>query len=201
MDHYQIISGRFQAAIETIAQSVDIVAEPLADSSALLTQALLADHKIVACGNGSDAALAQLFASKLLDRFEQERPALPAMALAADTASLTAIALQEGIEEIYSRQIRALGQSGDILFCIASGLPATNLQKAIAAAHERNMAVIILSTTRDEHLPRLLADGDFALVIDCQRQTLATELHLMVLHALCELVDNNIFGNYNGSHP
>ncbi|MEP1596046.1 MAG: SIS domain-containing protein [Halieaceae bacterium] len=201
MDHYQIISGRFQAAIETIAQSVDILADPLAESSALLTQALLADRKIITCGNGSDAALAQLFASKLLDRFEQDRPALPAMALTADTASLTAIALQEGLEEIYSRQIRALGQSGDILLCIASGLPATNLQKAIAAAHERNMAVIILSTTADEHLPRLLADGDFALVIDSQRQTLATELHLMVLHALCELVDNNIFGNYNGSNP
>jgi len=200
MDHYQIISGRFQAAIETIAQSVDILAEPLAESSALLTQALLADRKIIACGNGSDAALAQLFASKLLDRFEQERPALPAMALAADTASLTAIALQEGIEEIYSRQVRALGQGGDILLCIASGLPATNLQRAITAAHERNMAVIILSTTTDEHMPQLLIDGDFALVIDCQRQTLATELHLMLLHALCELVDNNIFGNYNGSN-
>jgi phosphoheptose isomerase len=200
MDHYQIISGRFQAAIETIAQSVDILAEPLAESSALLTQALLADRKIIACGNGSDAALAQLFASKLLDRFEQERPALPAMALAADTASLTAIALQEGIEEIYSRQVRALGQGGDILLCIASGMPATNLQRAIIAAHERNMAVIILSTTTDEHMPQLLIDGDFALVIDCQRQTLATELHLMLLHALCELVDNNIFGNYNGSN-
>lgn len=201
MDHYQIISGRFQAAIETIAQSVDILAEPLADSSELLTQALLADRKIIVCGNGCDAALAQLFASKLLDRFEHERPALPAMALAADTASLTAIAQQEGFEEIYSRQVRALGQSGDILLCIASNVPATNLQKAVSAAHERNMAVIILSTTKDDHLPRLLTESDCALVVDCQRPTLAAELQLMLLHALCELVDNNIFGNYNGSNP
>ena len=199
MDHYQIISGRFQATIETIAQSVDLLAEPLAQSSTLLTNALLADRKIIVCGNGPDAGLAQLFASKLLDRFEQERPALPALALAADAASLTAIAHQEGIEEIYSRQIRALGQAGDILLCIASTLAAASIQRAVTAAHERNMAVIILSITADEQLPGLLADGDIALVADCERQSLAAELHLMLLHSLCELVDNNIFGNYNGS--
>ncbi len=199
MDHYQIVSSRFQATIEAITESVDLLSEPLSHAGNALTQALLEDHKIMACGSGPDAALASLLVSNLLNRFERERPALPALTLASDTASLTAIARDEGVDEVFSRQVRALGGAGDILLCIACEPAPPSLQRAVSAAHERNMLVIVLSTASDQYLPGVLADGDIALVVDCDRHTHAAELHLMLIHTLCDLIDHNIFGHYEGN--
>ena len=199
MDHYQIVSNRFQATIEAIAESVDLLSEPLSHGGEAISQALLEDRKILACGNGQDAALASLLVSNLLNRFERERPALPALALATDSASLTAIARDEGLDEIFSRQVRALGGTGDILLCIASEPAPVNLQRAVSAAHERNMTVIVLSTASDARLPGLLVDGDIALVVDCDRHNHVVELQLMLIHTLCELIDHNIFGLYDGN--
>ena len=127
MDYYQIIAESFQSTIETIALSVDQLAGPIENGCQLMTQALLEDRKIVACGNGVDAALAQLFTSNLLSRFEHERPALPALTLGGDGASLTAIVQSSGVNDIFSRQVRALGQPGDVLLCISSSTGANNL--------------------------------------------------------------------------
>jgi len=194
MDYYQIIANNFQATIETIALSVDQLAEPIADASQMMTQALLEDHKILACGNGADAALAQLLTSNLLNHFARERPALPALTLAGDSASITAIAHSDGLEETFSRQVRALGQPGDILLCISSSVAAGNIARAMQAARERDMSIIILSNGADTELTGLLAAADIELPVSAARRASVVELHTMVLHALCELVDHNLFG-------
>lgn len=197
MDYYQIIAQNFQDTIETIALSVDNLAEAIDRGSQLLVTALLEDHKIVSCGNGVDAALAQLFSSNLLNRFEQERPALPALALGTDSASSSAIVQGSGADELFSRQLRALGQAGDVLLCINSSSGGGSLQRAIQAAHERNMTVILLSNTGDEELGALLGAQDVEMRIDAARQPRIVELHTMLIHCLCELIDHSLFGTYN----
>jgi phosphoheptose isomerase len=194
MDYYQIIAENFQSTIETIALSVDNLAEPIERGSQLMARALLEDRKIVACGNGVDAVLAQLFACNLLSRFEHERPALPALTLGGDGASITAIAHSSGVIDIFSRQLRALGQAGDVLLCINSSDGANNLLRAVQAAHERNMTVVALSNTGDSELSTLIRAEDVELRVDALRQPRIVELHTMAIHCLCELIDHSLFG-------
>jgi phosphoheptose isomerase len=194
MDYYEIIANNFQGTIETIALSVDNLAEPIANASQAITHALLQDRKVLVCGNGADAALGQLFCSQLLNQFTRERPALPALTLAGDSASVTAIADSDGIEEIFSRQIRALGQPGDILLCISSGTAASNLLRAAQAAGERDMTTIAMTSADDHQLASLLGTGDTELAVAASRPAGVVELHTMILHSLCELIDLNLFG-------
>lgn len=197
MDYYQIISSNFQDTIETIAQSVDSLAEPIGLASQLMVDTLLGDRKIIACGNGVDSALAELFACNLLGRFDQERPALPALALGANGASLTGIALGGGLNETYSRQLRALGQPGDLLLCINSAGDANNLQRAVQAAHERNMAVVALSNSSQLEVGSLLQQEDVEIRVDSRQRARIVELHTMTLHCLCQLIDHSLFGAYH----
>ncbi len=196
MDFYQIIAQNFQATIETIAVSVDVLAAPIEQSTNMMTGALLADGKILACGNGPDAALAQLFSSTLLNRLENERPALPAISLASDAPSLTAIATTSGINDIFSRQVRALGQPGDILLCISSGDGHNNLIRAVQAAHERNMGVIALSNRESGELSTLVRSEDVELQVNAPRSPTVIEIQTMVIHTLCELIDRSLFDSY-----
>ena len=140
--------------------------------------------------------LAQLFASNLLDRFEADRPALPALTLGGDNASITAIAQSSSINDIFSRQLRALGQDGDILLCINSSESAGNLLRAIQAAHERNMGVIVMSNTGEGELGTLIRDEDVELQVRATRRARVVEIHTMAIHSFCELIDHSLFGNY-----
>ena len=198
MDHYQIIADNFQSTIETIAMSVDSLAEAIEHGSEMMARALLADRKIIACGNGVDAALAQLFACILLNRFEADRPALPALTLGAENACVTAIAQSSSINDIFSRQLRALGQAGDILLCINSSRGAGNLLRAVQTAQDRNMGVILLSNSRDGELGVLIRPEDVQLQVPAKRQARIVEMHTMVIHSFCELIDHSLFGNYHG---
>jgi phosphoheptose isomerase len=197
MGYYQIIADNFQSTIETIAMSADDLATAIERGSHLMASALLADRKIIACGNGVDAALAQLFACNLLNRYEQDRPALPALSLAADNASLTAIAQAGAYNDIFSRQLRALGQPGDVLLCINSADVASNLVRAISAAQERDMGVIVMTHIRDNMLSAVMRPEDVALQVNATRQARVVEMHTMAIHNLCELIDHSLFGSYH----
>lgn len=197
MDYYDTIAASFQGTIEAIAMSVDDLAGPIERGSQLMTQALLADRKIIACGNGVDGALAQLFAANLLNRFEQERPALPALALGADAVTATAIAQGNGLNDIFSRQVRALGQEGDVLLCINSGDSAASLLRAVQAALERNMSVVVMSNSRDSELGSLLRAEDVELRAAVSRPSRAVELHTMAIHCFCQLIDHSLFGSFS----
>ncbi len=196
MDYYQIIAGKFQANIEAISVSVDSMAAPIERATHLMTNALLTDHKIVTCGNGPDAALAQLFTCSLLNRFENERPALPAIALSSDATTLSAIAAGSGFNELYSRQVRALGQSGDVLFCISSDEGSNNLIRAVQSAHERNMGVITLSNVGNGELNTLISSEDVEIQVDAPRRPTIIEIQTIVIHSLCELIDRSLFDSY-----
>ena len=197
MDYYRIIADNFQGTIETIAMSVDNLAESIEHGGQAMAGSLLQDGKIVACGNGVDAALAQLFACNLLNRLEEDRPALPALTLVTESASITAIAQASGINDIFSRQLRALGEAGDILLCINSSGGADNLAQAIRAAHERNMIVVMMSNDGDNELGPLLESEDVEIKVPATRQARIAELHTMVINNLCELIDYSLFGTYN----
>ena len=195
MDDYQLIAERFQGTIESIAMSVDTLAAPISQASELMTQTLLRDGKIVTCGNGVDSAQAQLFAASLLCALEQERPALPALHIGSDSASLTAIAA-ESSSEIYARQLRGLGQDGDALLLVSSGEAGPALAGAVAAAHDRNMRVIALSNTTDTSLPGLLLDSDELLLVEARVRSQTIELQTMVLLCFCQLIEHKLFGGY-----
>jgi phosphoheptose isomerase len=197
MDYYSIIADNFTRTIETIAESVDDLAEKIERGSQLMASALLADRKIIACGNGVDAALAQLFVCNLLDRYEADRPALPALTLGADVASLTGIARDGNTNEIFSRQLRALGYAGDVLLCINSSEGASNLSRAVRTAQERNMGIIVLSNSHDVELGSLLRADDVELRINSTKRARIVEMHTMAIHNFCELIDHTLFGTYN----
>lgn len=197
MDYYEIIAERFQSTIHNIAMSVDSLAAPIEQASQLLLGSLLADHKIICCGGGVDHALAQLMCSNLLGRYDQERPALPALCLGADTASLTAMADESGPAGGWARQLRALGQEGDTLLLINSGGAESALVQTLEAARERNITAIALSNNADGQLASMLGPQDLLLVAAADRRPQVVELHTMALNALCELVDLSLFGNYN----
>lgn len=196
MDFYRTIAGNFQTSIEAISLCVDELAIPIERSTHLMTGALLDDRKIVVCGNGPDAALAQLFSCTLLSRLEDDRPALPALCLCSDASSLTAIATSNGINDLFSRQVRALGQAGDILVCISSGNGHNNLIRAIQAAHERDMSVIALSNLHNGELSTLITSEDVDLQVNAPRRPHVIELQTMVIHTLCELIDRSLFTSY-----
>lgn len=197
MSYYQIIADNFQSTIETIAMSADDLATTIERGSQLMARALLADRKIITCGNGVDAALAQLFTCNLLNRFEQDRPALPALSLAADHASLTGIAQAGAYNDIFSRQLRALGQTGDVLLCINSGEGASNLLRAARTAQERGMGIIVMTHTRDNTLGAVMRPEDVELRINATRQARVVEIHTMAIHSFCELIDHDLFGSYH----
>jgi phosphoheptose isomerase len=197
MGYYQIIADNFQSTIEMIAMSADDLATTIERGSQLMARALLAERKIITCGNGVDAALAQLFTCNLLSRFEQDRPALPAISLVADNASLTAIAQAGAYNDIFSRQLRALGQAGDVLLCINSAEGASNLLRAVRAAQERDMGVIVMTHMRDNVLGAVMRPEDVALQVNATRQARLVEMHTMAIHNFCELIDHSLFGSYH----
>jgi len=197
MDQYQRIAEHFQQAIELIATSVDELAKPIELSAELITQALLQENKILVCGNGPDAAVSQLFAGNLINRFENDRPGLPALSLDQGTGHISAAGYTSNINDIFARQITALGQAGDVLFCISSEQYHPNLQHAIQAAHDRNMAVLALSASGDDGLSKLLQHKDVELPVSAHRQPVAVELQTMVVQCICELIERSLFGDYD----
>jgi D-sedoheptulose 7-phosphate isomerase len=196
MDYYKAIASGFQETIELISMSVDELVPHIQQANELCSQALLSERKILACGNGSGSALAQMFCSNMLHRYEHERPALPAMPLSGDASTMSAIAATSGSSEVYAKQVRALGQSGDILLGIASGEGNTNIIQAIRAAHDREMLVIIISGGDCPDISSLLLPEDCQMHVSSQRLPRIVEMQTMLIHCLCEQIDQSLFGSY-----
>ncbi|HAN69489.1 SIS domain-containing protein [Haliea sp.] len=198
-DDYGLIADTVQDTISTLAMAVDELADPIQRAAASMVATLLQEGKVMACGNGVDAGLSQLLCSSLLAGLERDRPSLPAMALSADGASVTGIAHEHGLDEIWACQVRALGQPGDTLVCFSSATAAGSLLRAIEAARERNVAVVVLSNAQDASLSQLLEGTDIAVACTATRRPRVIELHTVIIHLLCELIDRSLFGNYNGN--
>ena len=194
MDHYQRSAEHFQGSIEAAAMAVDAFAQPLAQAAELIAETLLADHKIVVCGAGPDAALGQLFVCHMQTSPERERPALPAISLAADGAAISALATAGPDSDLFAAQVRALGQSGDTLLCVNSAARGDALTGAVAAARERNLSIVLVSNADDSQLPSLAGATAAILLPAAARRSHIIELQTGILNCLCQLVDKNLFG-------
>jgi len=194
MDAIQRVKNNFNESIQVKTESVEILAPVIADAAGAIANALLNEHKIMACGNGGSAADAQHFSAEMLNRFEMERPGLPAIALTTDSSTLTSIANDYQFAEIYSKQIRALGQEDDVLLAISTSGESHNIVHAIDAAHDRNMVVIALTGREGGQIADLMNDNDFEIRIPTWSTARIQEVHIMVIHSLCDLVDLQLLG-------
>lgn len=194
MSPLERIESIFQSSIETKQKAIDVLPASVEAAGALIVSSLLNDGKVLSCGNGGSAGDAQHFSSELLNRFERERPSLPGIALSTDTSTLTSIANDYSYNEIFSKQIRALGKEGDILLAISTSGNSANVIQAIQAAHDRGMKVVALSGKNGGGMTSLLASDDIEIRVPSDSTARIQEVHLLVIHCLCDYIDNALFG-------
>lgn len=175
------------AALESLPASIQAAGE-------LMVKALMDGKKILTCGNGGSAADAQHFSSELLNRYERERPSLPAIALSTDSSTITSIANDYHYDEVFSKQIKALGQSGDVLLAFTTSGNSKNVLQAIDAAHGRNMHVVVLTGKDGGQVPTHLQAGDIEIRAPGNKTNRIQEIHLVVIHCLCDYIDQSLFG-------
>jgi D-sedoheptulose 7-phosphate isomerase len=194
MDIEARVRQHFADSVATKQKAVDVVAAPVARAVETMSQCLLANGKILACGNGGSAADSQHFAAELLNRFERERPGLAAMALTTDTSTLTSIANDYDFNQVFSKQVLALGQPGDVLLAISTSGNSKNVITAIHAAHERDMRVVALTGRDGGEIGRLLAAQDVHVCVPHPVTARIQEVHVLVLHCLCDGIDTHLLG-------
>ncbi len=192
LDH---ITNHFSDSIDAKIRAAEELPPFIAQAAELMVHSLVNEGKLLVCGNGGSAAASQHFSSELLNRYERERPSLPAISLTTDTSTLTSIACDYSYNEIFSKQIRALGQPGDILFIISARGQAPNLVQAIQAAHDREMTVVALTGMDGGNCARLLHNEDVEIRIPNNSAPRIQEVHSLVLHCLCDLIDEYLFGS------
>jgi len=194
MDPVARVRDHFAQSIATKEASAEQLAESIASAGLLMSEALLDDGKILSCGNGGSAADSQHFSSELLNRFEMERPGLPAIALTTDSSTLTSIANDYAYEEIFSKQVRALGKEQDVLLGISTSGNSENVIRAINAAHERGMRVVALTGRDGGRMADIFQPGDVEIRVPATRTARIQEVHLVVIHCLCDLIDTTLLG-------
>ena len=188
------IDQHFQDSIAVKQQSLEVLTEPIHRAGEAMVNSLLNNGKILSCGNGGSAGDAQHFSAELLNRFEKERPGLPAMALTTDSSTITAIANDYSYEEIFSKQVSALGQAGDVLLAISTSGNSANVAAAMKAAQEREMLTIVLSGNDGGTMAGLLGEQDIEIRVPSNRTARIQEVHLVVIHCLCDFIDTQLFG-------
>jgi D-sedoheptulose 7-phosphate isomerase len=194
MDLAARIGQQFQDSAQTKLKALEVMVQPIASATELMVKCLLGNGKILACGNGGSAADSQHFAAEMLNRFERERPALAAMALTTDTSTLTSIANDYDYDQVFSKQISALGQPGDVLLAISTSGNSRNVMRAIEAAHERDMRVVALTGRDGGAMATLLGGEDVHVCVPHQQTARIQEVHLLTLHCFCDGIDCLLLG-------
>jgi len=194
MDAETRVKAHFAESIVVKEAAAAVLPERIAEAGLLMGQALQAEGKILSCGNGGSAGDAQHFSSELLNRFERERPGLPAIALTTDSSTLTSIANDYAYDEIFAKQVRALGRAGDVLLAISTSGNSDNVNRAIAAARDRQMVVVALSGKDGGPMANLLSAEDIEIRVPAERTARIQEVHLVAIHCLCDLIDEHLFG-------
>ena len=191
----QRIKTLFDASIATKQAAAEVIVPKIAAAAGLMINTLKDGGKILTCGNGGSAGDAQHFSSELLNRFERERPALPAIALTTDSSTLTSIANDYQFADIFSKQVSALGQANDILLAFTTSGNSPNVIEAITAAHVKNMRVVLASGKDGGRAAQKLDDGDIEIRVPSNSTARIQEVHLLVIHCLCDLIDYTLFEN------
>ena len=183
------VAEHFAQSIEAKQQAAEVLSAPTAQAAEIMLQCLMNDGKILACGNGGSAADAQHFAAEMTGRFEKERMELAAVALTTDTSALTAIGNDYGFDHVFSKQVRALGRAGDVLIGISTSGNSANIITAIEVAHERDMQVIAFTGRDGGKIAAMLKDNDILLNVPHPRTARIQEVHILLIHALCDCID------------
>ncbi len=194
MDLVERVGRHFADSAQTKQKSSELLSTPIARAVEMMVRSMLSNGKILACGNGGSAADCQHFAAELIGRFERERPGLAAIALTTDTSALTAIANDYDYEQVFSRQVQALGQANDVLLAISTSGESMNVIAAIHAAHERDMQVVALTGRGGGRIGSLLANEDVHICVPSERTARIQEVHLLTLHCLCDGIDTLLLG-------
>ena len=194
MDLVARVSQHFADSVRTKQESAERLAAPIAQAAELMVKCLLANGKILACGNGGSAADSQHFAAELIGRFERERPGLAAIALSTDTSILTASGNDYHFDAIYSKQVQALGAPGDVLLAITTSGNSANVLAAVEAAHAKEMTVIALTGRQGGKMNALLSETDVHICVPHERTARIQEVHILALHCICDAVDLQLLG-------
>jgi D-sedoheptulose 7-phosphate isomerase len=194
MNVEQRILNHFLESARLKQEAAAVLAPEIARAGQLMTECLLADGKILACGNGGSAADAQHFSAELVGRFERERPELRALALTTDTSILTAVGNDYAFDVIFEKQVRALGVRGDVLLALSTSGNSANVIRAIVAAQERDMRVVALVGKGGGAIGGMLSAEDVLLCVPHARTARIQEVHLLVLHCLCDAIDACLLG-------
>jgi D-sedoheptulose 7-phosphate isomerase len=190
----QRIQTLFNQSIQTKIDALPLLMQPIAEAAELIFNRLLEGNKILSCGNGGSAGDAQHFSSEMLNRYERDRPGLPAIALTTDSSTVTSIANDTDFSNIFSRQIEALGQPNDLLLAISTSGNSGNVNRAILSAHDRDMNVVALTGRDGGELAKRLTPGDVELRVSSDVTARIQETHLLIIHCLCDLVDHHLLG-------
>jgi D-sedoheptulose 7-phosphate isomerase len=190
----QRIQAHFHESAELKLKAAATLAQPISQAVELMFTALSNGNKILACGNGGSAADCQHFAAELVGRFERERLPLPALALTTDTSILTAVGNDYHFNDIFSKQVQAFGQAGDILLALSTSGNSANVLAAVEAALERDMRVIALTGKGGGEIGRRLTDADVHICVPHDRTARIQEVHLLTIHCLCDGIDVALFG-------
>ena len=188
------IASHFDDSARLKQSAAPLLAAPIARAVALMAGSLASGGKVLACGNGGSAADAQHFAAELLNRLEAERPPLAAIALTTDSSALTSIANDDSYERVFEKQLRALGRRGDVLLAISTSGNSGNVIAAMRAAREQGLAVVALTGRGGGRMAAQLAPGDVHICVPHERTMRIQEVHLLVLHCLCDGIDLQLFG-------
>ena len=194
MDLISRINKNFQDSINTKQLASEVLAEPISRAAQIITQCFLNGGKVLSCGNGGSAGDAQHFSSEMLNRFEMERPGLPAVALTTDSSTVTSIANDYSYDQIFSKQVTALGHAGDVLLAISTSGNSNNVNKAIDAAHDRDMTVVALDGKSGGEMAGKLSLNDVEICVPSESTARIQEVHLLVIHCICDLVDHQLIG-------
>jgi len=189
------ITLNFTESIQTKINAADSIINIIAEASEEIVQALLEGHKILSCGNGGSACDALHFSAEMQNRFKQERPGLPAIALTTDLPTLTAIANDYHFSDIFAKQIRTIGQSGDLLLAISTSGNSANIVNAIKAAHDKNMGVIALTGFDGGKIVEHLQEKDIEIRVPAYDTSRIQETHLLIIHCICDIIDFRLFGH------
>lgn len=194
MDANERVLQHFHDSIRCKQMAMDVLAPAVVAAGERMVASLSHEGKILSCGNGGSAADAQHFSSELLNRFEMERPGLPAMALTTDSSTITSIGNDASFEEIYSKQVRALGQAGDVLLAISTSGRSPNVVAAVTAAHDRQMPVVAFTGKDGGPIGEMLGGDDVEIRAPATVTARIQEIHLLVIHCLCDQIDRTLFG-------
>lgn len=194
MDHTAHVRSHFQDAIQLTQSMSTAMAPDIARAGVAMAALLKAGNKILCCGNGGSAADCQHFAAELVGRFERERPGLPAISLTVDTSALTAIANDYAFDTVFSRQVQALGVKGDMLLALSTSGNSKNCLEAMKAAQAKGMSVVALTGRDGGLMAKMPGPHDFHLNVAHARTMRIQEVHIIALHCLCDIIDNELFG-------